>query len=104
MEVPVRTTPEQAQEGVAQAAVGRRMSRVEKEAESVQGVWRGEHLPAQTEKEHVQRLRRGEYLPAQSEKEPLQGVRRGEHLPAQSEKQHEHDVQSRHGRPDAAGS
>ncbi|MGB1591848.1 MAG: hypothetical protein ACPIOQ_03770 [Promethearchaeia archaeon] len=71
---------------MAQAAVGRRMSRVEKEAESVQGVRRGEHLPAQ------------------SEKEPLQGVWRGEHLRAQSEKEHEHDVQSRRGRPDAAGS
>ena len=89
---------------MAQAAVGRRMSRVEKEAESVQGVRRGEHLPAQSEKEHVQGLRRGEYLPAQSEKEPLQGVWRGEHVRAQSEKEHEHDVQSRQGRPDAAGS
>ena len=55
--------------------------------EHVQGVRRGEHLPARTTKEQMQGMRRGEHLPAQSGKEPVQGVRRVEHLPARSDKE-----------------
>ena len=70
----------------------------------MQGLRRGEHLPAQSAKEPVQGLRRGDHLPAQSAKEHMQGVRRGDHLPAQSAKEQVQDVQSRQGRVDAAGS
>ena len=52
--------------------------------EELQGVQRGEHLPARSEKEPVQGVRRVEHLPAQSAKESLQGVRRGGQLPAQT--------------------
>ena len=62
-------------------------------------------MRAQSEKEPVQGVRRGEHLPARSDKEPVQGVRRGEHLPAQSEKEPMQDMrQSRQGRVNAAGS
>ena len=44
-------------------------------------------MRAQSDKEQVQGVRRGEHLPAQSAKEPMQGVRRVEHLPAQSAKE-----------------
>ena len=56
--------------------------------EPVQGVRRGEHLPARSAKEPLQgvrRVRRGGHLPARSDKEHVQGVRRWEHLPAQSD-------------------
>ena len=94
--------------------------RAQSAKEHVQGVRRGEHLPAQSAKEPVQGVRRVEHLPARSDKEPVQGVRRGEHLPARSEKEHVQgvrrgrhlsaqphqeqvqDVQGRQGRLDAA--
>ena len=60
-------------------------------------------MRAQSAKERVQGVRRGEHLPARSEKEHVQGVRRGGHLPARSEKEQVQDVQSRQGRLDAAG-
>ena len=78
--------------------------RAQSEKRPVQGVRRGEHLPARSDKEPVQGVRRGEHLPARSAKEPVQGVRRGGHLPAQSEKEPVQDVQSRQGRLDAARS
>ena len=61
--------------------------------EQVPGVRRGEHLPARSAKEQVQGVRRGEHLPARSEKEPVQGMRRGEHLPARSAKEPMQGVQ-----------
>ena len=69
----------------------------------MQGVRRGEHLPAQPGKAPVQGLRRGGHLPAQH-KEHVQGVRRGGHLPAQTGKEQAQDVQSRQGRRVAARS
>ena len=55
---------------------------VQSDKETVQGVRRDEHLPAQSAEAPVQSLRRDrdKHLPAQSDKEPVQGVRRGEHL------------------------
>ena len=61
-------------------------------------------MRAQSEKEPVQGVRRGEHLPARSDKEQMQGVRRGEHLPARSEKEQVQDLHSRQGRVHAAGS
>ena len=68
--------------------------RAQSEKEPVQGVRRGEHLPARSAKEPVQGVRRGGHLPARSEKEPVQGVRRVEHLPARSDKEHVQGVQT----------
>ena len=61
-------------------------------------------MRAQSAKEQVQGVRRGEHLPARSEKEHMQGVRRGQHLPARSAKEQMQDLHSRQGRVHAAGS
>ena len=61
-------------------------------------------MRAQSAEELLQGVRRGEHLPAPSEKEHVQGVRRGGHLPARSDKEPMQDVQGRQGRVDAAGS
>ena len=75
------------------------------EKEPMQGVRRGEHLPAPLEKASVQGLRRMRPLyPPKSDKEQVQGVRRGQYLPAQAGKDRVQDVQSRKGRFHAAES